>query len=332
MNPPPRRSDDPNVMRVYFFGTSPFAVPTLDALHAAKDSHTILGVVTQPDRPSGRGMKLQFSPVKQRALELGYTVLQPERVRRKPFPAEIAELAPDALVVVSFGQIIPGKMLEQPRFGGINVHASLLPRWRGAAPIHHAILAGDSETGVATMQMETTLDTGPVYLEARESIRPDDTVATLEARLAALGGPLLVETLDRLERGDLSPIVQSEAGMVYASPVTRGTGFLDPVLQPAVVLERQVRGTAPRPGAFMVVGGKTLKVLEARVQAASPSSNPGTVLQVDKSGVAIATTLANLILLRVQPENKGPMNASDWARGARIAVGDPAHAPVTPLA
>jgi methionyl-tRNA formyltransferase len=314
-------------MRVYFFGTSPFAVPTLESLHAASDRHTILGVVTQPDRPSGRGLKLQVSPVKQRALELGYTVLQPERVRRKPFPAEIAEMAPDALVVVSFGQIIPGKMLEQPRFGGINVHASLLPRWRGAAPIHHAILAGDFETGIATMQMETTLDTGPVYLEAREPIRPDDTVATLEARLAALGGPLLVETLDRLERGDLSPTVQSDEGMVYASPVTRETGFLDPVLQPAVVLERQVRGTAPRPGAFIVVGGKTLKVLEARVEATPASSDPGTVLRIDKEGVAVTTPQGSLVLLRVQPENKGAMNASDWARGARIAVGDPAHAP-----
>lgn len=314
-------------MRVFFFGTSGFAVPTLDALHAAADRHTILGVVTQPDRPSGRGLKLQVSPVKQRALELGYTVLQPERVRRKPFPSEIAEMAPDALVVVSFGQIIPGKMLEQPRFGGINVHASLLPRWRGAAPIHHAILAGDSDTGVATMQMETTLDTGPVYLEAREQIRPKDTVATLEMRLAALGGPLLVETLDRLERGDLSPTAQSDEGMVYASPVTRETGFLDPVLQPAIVLERQVRGTAPRPGAFIIVGGKTLKVLEARVEEIIPSSNPGTVLRVDREGVAVATSQGNLVLLRVQPENKGAMNASDWARGARINIGDPAHAP-----
>lgn len=313
-------------MRVLFFGTSAFAVPTLDALHAAQDRHTVIGVVTQPDRPSGRGLKLQFSPIKQRALELGYPIYQPERVRRKPFPTEMAELAPEALVVVSFGQIIPQKMLDQPRFGGINVHASLLPRWRGAAPIHHAILAGDTETGVATMQMEATLDTGPIYLEAREPIRPGDTVATLEVRLAELGGPLLVATLDRLKRGDLSPVTQSEDGMLYASPVTRETGFLDPASQSAVVLERKVRGTAPRPGAFMTVGGRTLKILEVRAESAAPSS-PGTVVAVRKDGVEIATAEGSLLLLRVQPENKGAMNASDWARGARIGVGDPAHAP-----
>jgi methionyl-tRNA formyltransferase len=313
-------------MRVLFFGTSGFAVPTLDALHDARDRHTILGVVTQPDRPSGRGLKLQYSPIKQRALELAYPIFQPERVRRKPFPSEVAEMAPEALVVVSFGQIIPGKMLEQPRFGGINVHASLLPRWRGAAPIHHAILAGDSETGVATMQMEPTLDTGAIYLEAREPIRSDDTVATLEARLALLGGPLLVETLDRLERGDLTPTPQIEDGMVYASPVTREDGFLNPRADPAVVLERQIRGTAPRPGAFIVIGGRMLRVLEARVETAPPSP-PGTVMGIGKEGVAVATPEGSLLLVRVQPENKGAMNASDWARGARIAVGDPAHAP-----
>lgn len=313
-------------MRILFFGTSAFAVPTLDALHEAGDRHTILAVVTQPDRPSGRGMKLQFSPVKHRALELGYQIYQPERVRRKPFPDEMAALAPEALVVVSFGQIIPGKMLDQPRYGGINVHASLLPRWRGAAPIHHAILAGDSETGVATMRMEPTLDTGPVYLEAREPIHARDTVATLEPRLAALGGPLLVETLDRLECGDLSPTPQTEDGMLYASPVTREAGFLDPVSQPAVVLERQVRGTAPRPGAFIVIGGRALKVLEARVESESPGS-PGTVGNLGKEGVAIGTPEGSLLLLRVQPENKAAMSASDWARGARISPGDPAHAP-----
>jgi methionyl-tRNA formyltransferase len=313
-------------MRVLFFGTSAFAVPTFDALHDARNRHTILGVVTQPDRPSGRGLKLQQSPVKQRASEFGYTIYQPERVRRKPFPSEVADMAPDALVVVSFGQIIPEKMLQQPRFGGINVHASLLPRWRGAAPIHHALLAGDSETGVATMQMEATLDTGAIYLEAREPIREDDTVATLERRLARLGGPLLVRTLDMLDRGELTPTPQSEDGMLYASPVTRESGFLDPVSSPAHVLERQVRGTAPRPGAYIVIGGRTLKVLEARVENTNPSS-PGTVVHIGKEGVSVGTPDENLLLVRVQPENKGAMNASDWARGARVAVGDPAHAP-----
>ena len=167
-------------MRVLFFGTSTFAVPTLNALHDAAPRHTIIAVVTQPDRPSGRGGKVTPSPVKARATELGYTVLQPEKVRRKPFPAEVAALQPDVLVVVSFGQIIPQSVLDMPRFGGVNVHGSLLPRWRGAAPIHWAILSGDAETGVATMQMDATLDTGAVFLEAdRKSTRLNSSHSTL---------------------------------------------------------------------------------------------------------------------------------------------------------
>ncbi len=315
-------------MRVLFFGTSPFAVPTLQALHDAALRHTILAVVTQPDRPAGRGMKLQVSPVKERALALGYEVLQPEKVRRKPFPAEVEALAPDALVVVSFGQIIPQKLLDLPRFGGINVHASLLPRWRGAAPIHHAILAGDAETGVATMQMEATLDTGPVYLEAREPILPDDTVATLEPRLAAQGARLLVETLDRLEAGGLTPTPQDAAGMTYASPVTRADGLLDPAAEPAAVLERRVRGTSPRPGAFLDLAGKPIKVLEARVETDAGGAAPGTVAALTREGIRIAAAdNTALLLTRVQPASRGAMAAADFARGARLAVGDPATRP-----
>ncbi|MBC8103666.1 MAG: methionyl-tRNA formyltransferase [Cytophagales bacterium] len=315
-------------MRVLFFGTSAFAVPTLDTLHEASDRHLILGVVTQPDRPSGRGMQLHPSPVKRRALELGYPVFQPERVRRKPFPAEVAAMAPEALVVISFGQIIPQAMLEQPRFGGVNVHASLLPRWRGAAPIHHAIMAGDRDTGVATLQMEATLDTGPVYLEAREPILPGDTVGSLEPRLAALGGPLLVQTLDRMERGAFAATPQREEGMVYAPPVTREMGFLNLLEETAVSLERRVRGTSPRPGAFLVVAGRTLKVLEAAVaEGDAGSSFPGTVSAVLKEGLVVRTAQGDFLLRVIQPENKGAMRASDWARGARIQVGDPARAP-----
>ncbi len=315
-------------MRVLFFGTSPFAVPTLDALHQAAPRHTILGVVTQPDRPSGRGMKLQVSPVKAHAVELGYDVHQPERVRRKPFPAFVADLAPDVLVVISFGQIIPQTMLDMPRFGGVNVHASLLPRWRGAAPIHHALIAGDAETGVATMQMEATLDTGPTFLVAREPIRGDDTVSSLEPRLAALGGPLLVETLDRLEAGTLAATPQGEDGMTLAPPVTREMGYLDPVAEDAAALARRVRGLSPRPGAFLMVGGQTLKVLEARpADAEGETGAPGIVAALTKAGVAVATANGTLLLTRVQPENKAPMNAADWARGARVQVGDVATAP-----
>jgi methionyl-tRNA formyltransferase len=315
-------------MRVLFFGTSPFAVPTLRALHEAAPRHSVIGVVTQPDRPQGRGRKVGMSPVKETALRLGYFVHQPERVRRRPFPETVAALAPDALVVVAFGQIIPQALLDLPRFGGVNVHASLLPRWRGAAPIHHALMAGDPETGVATMRMEATLDTGPTFLVAREPIRPDDNVGTLEPRLAALGAPLLVETLDRLEAGRLDATPQDEAGVTLAPPVTREMGFLDPRSETAEALARRVRGTTPRPGAFLLIaGGRLVKVLEARAEPAAPGGEtalpPGTISALPKEGVAIATTGGGTFLLtRVQPEGRSAMPAADWARGTRLAPGD----------
>ena len=320
-------------MRVLFFGTSLFAVPTLQALHAAATRHEILGVVTQPDRPKGRGQKLQMSPVKAQALELGYPVHQPERVRRKPFPEIVAAMAPDALVVVSFGQILPQALLDLPRRGGINVHASLLPRWRGAAPIHHALLAGDAETGVATMRMEATLDTGPTFLAAREPIRPDDNVATLEARLAALGGPLLVQTLDGLEAGTLSERPQDAAGVTLAPPVTRETGLLDPRIEDAEALSRRVRGTTPRPGAFLVLGDRLVKILEAHPELAAGASAPaaadaGTVAAAGKTGLLIAAADATLLrLTRLQPEGRGPMTGAEFALGARLVPGDPARRP-----
>jgi methionyl-tRNA formyltransferase len=310
-------------MKILFFGTSAFAVPTLNALHEAAPRHEILAVVTQPDKPSGRGMKMSLSPIKLRAGELDYRVLQPEKVRRKPFPAEVAEMKPDALVVVSFGQIIPQSVLDIPRYGGINVHGSLLPRWRGAAPIHWAIIEGDSETGVATMQMEASLDTGPVFLEAREPIRPDDTVETLEPRLSALGGSLLVETLDRLEAGTIIATPQTEEGMTYARPVTRENGLLDPSVESAAQMERKVRALSPRPGAWLLFAGKPVKVLGAEVVADTPeNAPPGTIAALPKTGIFIATADQALLITRLQPENKAAMSAADFARGLRLSVGE----------
>lgn len=314
-------------MRVLFFGTSAFAVPTLQALHDAAPRHTLLGVVTQPDRPSGRGRQVRMSPVKELALRLGYLVHQPERVRRKPFPAEAAALAPDALVVVSFGQIIPQTLLDLPRYGGVNVHASLLPRWRGAAPIHHAVLAGDAETGVATMRMEATLDTGPTFLIARETIRPDDTTGTLEPRLAALGAPLLVETLDRLEAGTIAATPQDEAGVTLAPPVLRALGRLDPLAEGAAALDRRIRAATPRPGAFLLLGDRLVKVIAAKPEATITDAAPGTIAALRKDGIALAAREGVLLLTGVQPEGKGPMAAADFARGARLVPGAPAQRP-----
>jgi len=308
-------------MKVLFFGTSAFAVPTLQAIHDAGFRHRVVGVVTQPDRPSGRGMKLAMTPVKELALHLGYDVYQPEKVRRSPFLEVVRNLAPDVLVVVSFGQIIPQKMLDIPRYGGVNVHASLLPRWRGAAPIHHAILAGDAETGVATMQMEATLDTGPVYQEERLPITPQDTVTTLEPILAEMGARLLITTLDGLESGDIISTPQSVDGMTYASPVTREMGMLDPERESATEMLRRIRAFTPRPGAFIGVGGKTLKTLDARIENTQSDSPPGTIIAILKEGIALAAREDVLILTRIQPENKGAMSAADYARGARLEAG-----------
>ena len=227
---------------------------------------------------------------------------------------------------MSFGQIIPRKVLEIPRFGGINVHASLLPRWRGAAPIHWAIIEGDEETGVATMRMEPTLDTGPVFLEHREKILPADTPDSLEPGLANAGARLLLETLDRLESDPAwEPTPQPEDGMTYASMIDRSTGLLNPLTQSAAQMERRIRALSPRPGAWLTVGGKEIKVLVARVLP--ESGEPGAVLAVGEDGVAVGTTDGTLLLVRVQPAGKPAMPSGDWARGARLKPGELAEKP-----
>ena len=316
-------------MRLVFFGTSPFAVPTLEALHHAPE-HTILAVVTQPDRPSGRKNEVTFSPVKKRALEYGYAIFQPEKVRRAPFPEEVKSLFPDILVVISFGQIIPQKVLDIPPYGGVNVHASLLPRWRGAAPIHYAILAGDKETGVATMQMEAGLDTGPILLESRETILPTDTTNSLEPRLAALGASLLLQTLTGLQNQTITPRIQPTEGMTYAKPVTREDGFLDPKTHTAAQLDCQIRALSPQPGAWIVIAGREIKVLEAQIlENTEPTEGaaPGTVIGKNKNGIPLATSSGILLLTRVQPPGKPVLDAVAYANGARLVGSESAESP-----
>ena len=314
-------------MRVIFFGTSPFAVPTLHALHAS--AHEVLAVVTQPDRPAGRGMQLAESAVKKAARALGYeTILQPEKVRRKPFSEELAALAPDVLIVISFGQIIPQRVLDIPKYGGINVHASLLPRWRGAAPIHRAIMAGDTETGVATMQMEASLDTGPVFLETRTPLLPTDTTLALEPRLAEAGALLLILTLDRLEREpQWQPTPQSEDGMTYAAMLTREDGFLDPTAESALQLANRVRALTPRPAGVIRLAGKEVKALEAIALPTEEPGIPGKIIAVTKEGIELATVEGILRLVTVQPPGKPAMAAAAYANGARLKPGDLAASP-----
>lgn len=303
-------------MRILFFGTSAFAVPTLAALIASAN-HEVVGVVTQPDRPSGRGLQLQQSAVKRAAIELrpDLPIIQPERSRGKAFLAQVEELAPDALVVAAFGQILPQKLLDMPKFGGINVHGSLLPRWRGAAPMQYALIAGDAETGVTTMQMDAGLDTGDMLLKASLPILPEDTIETLESKLSALGAPLLIETLGRLADGTCPREPQDPDLATLAPSLPPDFGYID-WSKPAAQLANLIRGVTPRPGAWAFFGGKKIKVWTARpFESVNPNAAPGEVLSSKNELFVQAGDNTALLIESVQPEGKPRMTAADWYGG-----------------
>jgi methionyl-tRNA formyltransferase len=308
-------------MRILFLGTSPFAVPSLNLL-SQNENHTLLGVVTQPDRPHGRGGKQLESPVKTAALALGLPIYQPEKVRAKEFREFVRDLAPDALVVAAFGQLISGRMLAIPKYGGINVHGSLLPRWRGAAPMQYALIEGDSETGVTTMQMDVGLDTGDILLKSSLPLDTVTDLADLEQKLSVLGADLLIETLSALERGDCAPIPQEAELATYAPSLPSDFGEID-WMSSAVGIYNLVRGVTPKPGAFTFWQEKRLKIWETRPLATPLKCDgiPGVIQNVDRQGITVSTGSGALLLVSVQPESKGRMNAADWARGARITAG-----------
>lgn len=310
-------------LRIVFFGTAEFAVPSLAALLNA--GHEIVAVVTQPDRPQGRGLQTVASPVKKIAEARGLRVLQPRRVRAESFLAEMRALAPEVVALAAFGQIIPQALLDLPPLGPINVHGSLLPKYRGAAPIQRAILAGETETGVTTMWMEATLDTGDMLLAAPLPILPDDTADTLTPKLADLGALLLVETLDGLAAGTLPRRPQDDSQATLAPAITPADGLLR-WNEPAATIRNRIRGVSPKPGAFATIKGKRVKVWAA--QAAPPpfqAGEPGTILEISKSpaGVLVAAGEGTALLLtEAQPENGRRMPAADWARGLRLVPGD----------
>jgi methionyl-tRNA formyltransferase len=308
-------------MRILFLGTSPFAVPCLQRL-LSEPAHELLGVVTQPDRPHGRGGKVAIPPVKEAAQGAGLTVFQPEIVRAKEFVQSVRVLAPDVLVVAAFGQIIPQRMLDIPPFGGINVHGSLLPRWRGAAPMQYALMAGDPETGVTTMQMDAGLDTGDILLKAALSLEAVENLGALEPKLAELGADLLLETLTRLERGDCPRAPQDEALVTFAPSLPPDIGALD-WSRPARDLHNLIRGVTPRPGAYGIWQGKRLKIWQSAVvsDTGDGEAAPGMVKNVGAQGITIKTGEGALRLLQVQPESKARMAADAWARGARVSAG-----------
>jgi methionyl-tRNA formyltransferase len=299
---------------IVFMGSPDFALPTLRAL---AEGYHVVGVVTQPDRASGRGRERKAPPVKRLALELGIPVMQPEKLRLPEAMEQLRAWAPELIVVAAFGQILKKDVLELPRFGCINVHASLLPRWRGAAPIHAALLHGDEETGVTLMQMDPGLDTGPMLSQRSMRILPEDTAGSLFEKLSALGADLLIETLPDYLAGKLTPIPQPEEGVTYAPTLKKEEGQLD-FDRDVYELERRVRAFHPWPGAFMDFDGALLKVHRARVEAGDVS-NDASVGQrlVYQNQPAVGARGGILILEEVQPAGKKSMSGRSFLAGAR---------------
>ena len=300
-------------MRLIFAGTPEFAAQALDAIIAA--GHEVALVLTQPDRPSGRGMALRASPVKERALAAGIDVFQPPTLRDAEAQERIRAIGAEAMVVAAYGLILPQAVLDMPRFGCINIHASLLPRWRGAAPIQRAILAGDAETGVCIMQMEAGLDTGPVLLAGKLPIAGDDTASTLHDKLAALGAELIVDALAKLP---LAPCPQPEAGVTYAAKIEKGEAPLDWRL-PAIQLARQVRAFNPFPGALASFQGNSIKVWSARASEAAGA--PGAILTADKNGVVVACGQGSLCLVELQKAGGKRLPVAQFLAGMPLAAG-----------
>ncbi len=306
-------------MRVVFMGTPGFAVPVLEGLLA--EDYSVLAVYTQPDRPAGRGRRPAQSAVKQAALARGLPVLQPARLRGEAVVAGLAEFRPDVIVVAAYGQLLPRAVLGLPRLGCVNVHASLLPRYRGAAPVPAAILAGDRFTGVTIMQMEVGMDTGPVLSRAQIPILARDTTGTLTEKLASIGARLLLDVLPRLERGELTPEPQDGARATYCRPLDKQDGEID-WQQPAVEIWRRVRAFQPWPGAFTTWAGKRLKVVAA-VPLPGAGGQPGRVVAVPQGQAALGVETGEgvLGLVTVQLEGRRAMSADEFLRGQRHCIG-----------
>ena len=287
-------------------GTPDFSAPVLEALHAA---HQILAVYCQPPRPAGRGKADRPTPVHARALQLGLPVRHPVSLKPAEVQAEFAALGADVAVVVAYGLILPQAVLDAPARGCLNIHASLLPRWRGAAPIHRAIMAGDARTGVCIMQMEAGLDTGPVLLREETAIGATETTADLHDRLSQMGARLIVQALERLD--DLHPETQPEAGVTYAAKVDKAEARID-WTRPAAEVDRQIRGLSPFPGAWCDIGGERVKLLRSRL--AEGAGAPGQVLH----GLTIACGSGAVEITEAQREGKRPAMARDFLNGIRL--------------
>ena len=304
-------------MRVVFAGTPEVAVPSLDAIAAS--GHDLVGVVTRPDAPAGRGRKLVASPVAVRAEELGVPVLKPEHPRDPDFQVQLRALAPDCCPVVAYGAMLPQAALDIPPHGWVNLHFSLLPAWRGAAPVQHAIWAGDEVTGATTFRIVEAMDAGPTFGVMTEGIRPTDTAGDLLGRLATGGAQLLVATLDGIESGDLEAREQPADGVSLAPKILVEDAEVD-WDEPAAAVDRRIRACTPGPGAWTTFEGERFKVGPVIIEGNVPALPPG-VLEVTKNAVLVGTATMPVRLGEVKPFGKKQMGAADWARGVRVESG-----------
>ena len=295
-------------------GTPDFSVPALENI--AKE-HEVAAVVTQQDRPKGRGHKMQFTPVKEKAIELNIPVYQPSRVREEKFIHILKELNPDVIVVIAFGQILSKEILDMPKYGCINVHASLLPKYRGAAPIQWAVIDGEEYSGVTTMYMAEGLDTGDMIDKTVVKLRSDETGGSLFDRLSIEGGKLILETLRKLESKTAVRIPQNNDLSSYAGKITKELGKID-FSKPAIEIERLIRGLNPWPSAFTYMDGKMLKVWKADIEEGNVTEKPGMIVEVSKRGIKAACGENYLILKEIQPEGKKRMDVAAFLNGYSI--------------
>jgi methionyl-tRNA formyltransferase len=305
--------------KIVFMGTPEFSVPALEALHAA--GHDVALVVTRPDKPRGRGRKLDAPPVKKAAVQLKRTVIQPLSLRDESARQALREAQADFFIVVAYGHILTPTILSLPRQGCVNVHASMLPRYRGPAPIHWAIINGEKETGVTTMMMDKGLDTGDILLKAREPIFVDDTAGSLHDRLASLGAQLLCQTLDRFADNTIRRFPQDHSQATYAPLLKKTDGLID-WEKPAILIEPFIRGMSPWPGAFTYWGNRRLKIFKAAEVQTEESSPPGTILKIAPNELTVATSRGALSILEIQEASGSRLPVSEFLRGCRIATGD----------
>jgi methionyl-tRNA formyltransferase len=307
-------------LRLLFFGTPEFAVPSLSAL--VRSPHSVVGVITQPERPRGRGQRRRPEAIAVAALDHQLWLVQPDSLKGATFLDSLAARRPDLGVVAAYGRILPQAVLDLPTLGIINVHASLLPRWRGAAPVHRAVLAGDHHTGITIMRVVVALDAGPMLARTSTPIDPNETSAQLESRLAILGADLLVDTVNRLSTGPVEETPQDDRAATYASKIARSDSPID-WARPAHVLHNQIRGLHPWPLASTALGGRRLLVLRSLVEhGQSPAAAPGTILAAGADGLTVAAHPGAVRILELQPEGRRVMSVRDFLNGTHVVAGE----------